>query len=104
MELDDLAGVQAAVARKHEADDAHQSKQMQILTAEHFNAQHDGSEGRIGGAAEQAHQTQRAANAGVQSQQTAKHAAEGSANAEGGHDLAAFKAGGQGHGGEEHFD
>ena len=100
-ELDDLTGIEAAVAGQHKADHANQRKQIEIGAAEHFNAQHNGGKGRIGGTAEQAHQTQCRCNARVKSQKAAQNAAKGSADAEGGYDLAAFKACGKSHGSKQ---
>ena len=75
-ELNDLAGIQAAVAGEHKADHANQCKQIQVGAAEHLNAQNDGGKGRIGSAAEQSHQTQCCRNARVKSQQAAQDTAE----------------------------
>ena len=66
-----LAGVETIVTGQHEADYAYQGKQMHIGAAEHLDTQHNGSKGRIGGAAEQTDQTQRTADSGIQTQQTA---------------------------------
>lgn len=57
-ELDDLAGIKAAVSGKDEADHAYQRKQMKICAPEHHDAQSDGSEGGIGGTAEKSHKPQ----------------------------------------------
>ena len=77
---------------------------MDVCATEHLNAQDNGGQGGIGGAAEQTNQSQRGSQAGVQPQQTAAHAAEGGADAEGGNNLATLEAGGKGDGGEEHLD
>ena len=50
---DRLTEETAAVAAEHEADDAHQGKQIQVGPTKHFHAQHNGRQRRIGGAAEQ---------------------------------------------------
>ena len=41
-ELNDLTGVQAAVAGQHKADHTNQGKQIQIGTAKHFDAENNG--------------------------------------------------------------
>ena len=102
-EQESLTGVEAALAGQDEANDAHQAKQVQVRTAEHLNAEDDGGEGRVGGTAEQADETQGTAQTRIQPQETAHNTAKGSANAEGGNDFAALKAGSQSDGRKEHF-
>ena len=66
-----LAGVETTLSGQDKADHTHQGEQMHIGAAEHLDTQHNGSKGRIGGAAEQTDQTQRTADSGIQTQQTA---------------------------------
>ena len=103
VELDDLAGVEAAVAGEDKADDADQRKQVQVCAAKHLDAQHDGGDGRIGCAAEQTDEAQSAADSRIKAQEASQQAAEGGADTEGGHDFAALEARSQGHSGKDHF-
>ena len=76
---------------------------MQIGAAEHLDAQHDGGEGGVGGAAEQTDQAQRAADPRVEAQKAAQHAAEGCADTEGWHNLTALEPCPKGNGCKQHF-
>ena len=102
--FNNLAGIQAAVAGQDEADDANQSKQINIRSAEHFNAQNDRSKRGIRRAAEQTDQPQRSGDTGLHADEASQQTAEGRADAEGGNDFAALKACSQRYGGEKELD
>lgn len=99
-ELEYLAGVKTAFAGNDEAEHAYQREHVQIVAAEHFDAQYDGGEGGIGCAAEQADKTQSGSVTGGETENSAEEAAESCADGKGGNYLSAFKACSKGYGGE----
>ena len=73
---------------------------MQIVSSEHLDAENDGGEGGIGGAAEKSYKTQRGGVTGVETDKPAEEAAEGGAYCKGGDDFAALEACSESYGGE----
>jgi len=100
--IDDLlAGVQAIVAGKHVADGTGNGKEQDSFGTEQFHRKQDGSNGAVDHAAEQGDQADGSGKPGVETQKFTGNTAEGSANEEGGNDLATFKAASNGDGGEK---
>ena len=103
--VDDLlAGVESVVAREHIADGAGDGKVQKSFGAEQLDGQKDRSHGAVDHAAEQGDKTDGSGKARVDAQNGAGDTSESSADEEGRHDLAAFKAAADGDGGKEDLE
>ena len=100
-ELKNLTGIKPAFAGYDEAKHAYQCENVQIVSAEHLDAENDGGKGGVGGAAEKTHKAQCGGVAGVETYETAEETAKGCANGEGGNDFAALEACSESYGGKD---
>ena len=98
---DRLAGIQSVIAGEHIADAAGQSKVQKPAIPEQLHRQENGGHRAVHRPTEHRHQAHRRRKARRQSQQRACHAAKGGSHKEGGHHLAALKAGAQREGGKQ---
>ena len=88
-----LAGVKATVAGEDKANYAHNGEDDQIVIAEHFHTENDGSGGAVGYAAEQRDHAQCGTKSGIQAEHLRHDTAEGGTDEESGDDFAAFVTG-----------
>ena len=91
-ELKNLTGIKPAFAGYDEAKHAYQCENVQIMSAEHLDAENDGGEGGVGGTAEKSYEAQCGSIAGVETDEPAEEAAEGGAYCKGGDDLTTLEA------------
>ena len=98
---DGLAAVQSAIAGEEIADGAGHAEKQQVSGAEQLHTQHHRGQRAIHRAAEYANEADAGSKACVQSQQRARHTAEGRADEERRHHLAALETAADGHSGEE---